>query len=107
MNAWEYFQQVFVEQAADDAGLGYWQVAVTVVLTVFIVLMLFGFIFLAMSAWTNEDDFVTVIRSLIITVMGGAISVIRPNRPQDTDAYKKQIESSVGVFKGRGDDGDY
>jgi len=107
VNAWEYFQQVFVEQAADDAGLGYWHVAVTVVLTVFIVLMLFGFIFLAMSAWTNEDDFVTVIRSLIITVMGGAISVIRPNRPQDTDAYKKQIESSVGVFKGRGDDGDY
>ena len=99
---------MFVEEAAAHAGLGYWHVAVTVVCTLIMVLLLFAFIFLAMSAWSNEDNFVTVIRSLIITVMGGAIGVLRPNRHvEDGDEYKRQVESSVGVFQGANESGDY
>lgn len=108
VNAWDYFQMVFVEEAAAQAGVGYWHVAVTVAVTVLMVFLLFVFIFLAMAAWSNEDNFVTVIRSLIITVMGGVIGAIRPKRHiEDEEAYKKQVENSVQVFKGSEDSGDY
>jgi len=102
VNAWDYFHEVFLEEAASQAGLSWLHVFTTVVLMTMMILLVFAFVFVAMAAWSNENNFVVVIRSLIITFMGGATSIMRPKGDIERgDASKTQasVEESMNQLK--------
>lgn len=106
-NAWDYFHDVFLEEAADAAGLSGYHIVVTVVLAGLILVLMFVFIFLAISAWSNEGNFATTIRSLILTFVGGSVNFLRPRtdiESGDPKKTKEQVDASLSILKTQNDD---
>ena len=97
-----------MEEAAAQAGLGYFDIAVTIIAVIILLLAAFSFVFLAMAAWSNETDFITVIRSLIVTLMGGVVSLIRPNRDlvgDNPEEQRKKVQDQMANLRqGDGDE---
>jgi len=110
VNAWDYFYEVFLEEAASQAGLSIFHVVLTVAMIALIIALVFIFLFVAIAAWSNESNFVTVIRSLVVTLMGGMVSYMRPRSATeggDIEKEKKQLEESLDLIRRpKGDDGD-
>lgn len=98
--------EIFVTEAAAEAGLTYSDMVITLICLILLLLLLFGFVFLAMAAWSNETDFMTVIRSFIVTLMGAIVSFVRPSRQIDDEETQLKIKQRIDEFK-TDDQGDY
>lgn len=95
--SWEYFHDVFVEEAVAQAGLGEVEIITTILIIVILLLSVFAFLFMAIAAWSNQSNFLSVIRSLIVTALGGLINVIRPGQgiADDKEEQRKQIKERM------------
>merc|ERR1712070_757963 len=76
-SSWAYFHEAIIEQAAGEAGLSYGYIIVTVCSVLFLVVLVFAFVFSALTGWSNEGNFVTVIRSMIVTFIGTTVTLFR------------------------------
>ncbi len=62
-----------------------------------LVVLIFAFIFAALATWSNENNFVTVVRSLIVTVIGGAVSFFRNRTPLE-NGDNKATKGHISAF---------
>jgi len=96
-SSWEYLQEIFVEEAVSQAGLGQFEIVMSILILLLLLLSMFFFIFMAIAAWSNQTDFMAVIRSLIVTALGGLVTVIRPGQTIATDdeEQKRQVKEHI------------
>ena len=97
---------MFVEEAVAQAGLGEFEIISTILIIVILLLSVFAFLFTAIAAWSNQSNFVSVIRSLIVTAFGGLINVIRPGKgiADDAEEQRKQVKASMKSLQEEDDD---
>ena len=105
--AWGYFEELFFEETKRQAGIGPYDIVITIIAVVVLLLALFVFIFMGMSSWTGESNFVLVIRSLMITFLGGFVGWIRPqnNMGSDAESTQKAVDKAIAEFKSSDESG--
>lgn len=99
-DAWSYLMEKIIEESMTTLGSSTWDIIYAVTVSVLILLLLFGFIFLALQGWYTESAFDSVVQTALVAGSGKAVMVLRRRAPADGD---KDLNSVISELRGSGD----